>query len=155
MYESPAIHQSYPALKKAEINDAGYLKESPRKIVFRYDCDSLPLYENQEGSIRDYAECEGYWDTQATISSPDSTVLDQVYLVSSVLASELSSGTQISINLVVDWATPKTPTVSARYPLKKRKIKLNSSENLRNFITFSILLGFCVDLKFFLKKNIN
>ena len=107
MYESPAIHQSYPALKKAEINDAGYLKESPRKIVFRYDCDSLHLYENQEGSIRNNAECEGYWDTQATISSPDSTVPDQVNPISSV----------------VDFATPETPSVSACYAPKKRKIE--------------------------------
>ena len=78
MYESPTIHQSYPALEKTEINDAGYLEESPRKILFRYDCDSIPLYKNQEGLIRDYAEREGYWDIQTTISSPDSTVLDQV-----------------------------------------------------------------------------
>ena len=75
MYESPTIHQSYPALEKTEINDAGYLKESPRKRIFRYDCDSIPLYENQEG----------YWDIQTTISSPDSTVLDQVTLISSIL----------------------------------------------------------------------
>ena len=93
MYESPTIHQSYPALEKTEINDAGYLEESPRKIIFRYDCDSIPLYENQEGLIRDYAEREGYWDIQITISSPDSTDLDQVTPISSILASELSNGT--------------------------------------------------------------
>ena len=43
MYESPTIHQSYPALEKTEINDAGYLKESTKKIFVRYDCDSIPL----------------------------------------------------------------------------------------------------------------
>ena len=43
MYENPTIHQSYPALENTEINNAGYLEESPRKILFRYDCDSIPL----------------------------------------------------------------------------------------------------------------
>ena len=84
MYESPAIHQSYPALEKTEINDGGYLEESPRKIFFRYDCDTIPLSENQEGLFRDYAEREGYWDIQTTISSHDFTVLDQVTPISSV-----------------------------------------------------------------------
>ena len=78
MYKSPTIHRSYPALEKTEINDAGYLEESPRKILFRYDCDSIPLYENQEGFFRNYAEREGYWDIQTTIYSPDSAVPDQV-----------------------------------------------------------------------------
>ena len=62
MYESPTVHQSCPALEKTEINDEGYLEESPRKILFWYDCDSIPLYKNKEELIRDYAESEGYWD---------------------------------------------------------------------------------------------
>ena len=123
MYESPTLHQSYPALEKTEINDAGYLKESPRKILFRYDCDSIPLYENQEGLIRDYNEREGYWDIQTTISSPDYTVLDQFNPISFILTSELSSGTQNYITTVVDLATPETPPVSACYATKKRKIE--------------------------------
>ena len=61
MYESPTIHQSYPALEKAEIIDAGNFEKSPGKIhLFWYDCDSISLYENQEVTIRDYAEREGY-----------------------------------------------------------------------------------------------
>ena len=123
MYESPKIHQFYPTLEKTEINDAGYIEESPRKILFRYDGDSIPLYENQEGLFRDYAEREGYWDIQTTISSPDSTVPNQVTPISSILASELSSGTQSSITPVVDLATPETPPVNACYAPKKRKIE--------------------------------
>ena len=122
MYESPTIHQSYPALEKSEINDAGYLELSPRKNFFRYDCDSILLQQNQEGSIRDYAEREGYWDIQTTILSPDSTVPDQVTPISSILASELSSGTQSSITTIVDLATPETSPVNACYAAKKRKI---------------------------------
>ena len=123
MYESPTIHQSYPALEKTEINDVGYLDESPRKILFRYDCDSILLYENQEGLIRNYAEREGYWDIQTTISSPDSTVLDQDTPISSILASELSSRTQNFITPVMDLATPETPPVNASYAPKKREIE--------------------------------
>ena len=123
MYESPTIHQSYPALEKIEINDAGYLEESPRKKYFRYDCVSIPLYEIKKRSIRNYAECEGYWDIQTTSSSPESTVPDQVTPISCILASELSSGTQSSINPVVDLATPETPPVNACYAPKKRTIE--------------------------------
>ena len=123
MHESPTIHQSYPALEKTEINDAVYLEDSPRKTLFRFGCDSIPLYENQEGLIRDYVEREGYWDIQTTISSPDSTVPDQVTPISSILASELSSGTQSSITPVVDLATPETPPVNACYAPKKNKIE--------------------------------
>ena len=131
MYESPTIHQSYPAPEKTEINDAGYLKESPRKTFFRYDCDSIPLYENYEGSIRDYAEREGYWDVQTTISSPDSTVPDPVTPISSILASELGSGTQSSITPVVDLATPETPPVNACYAPKKRTIEFKQFWKLK------------------------
>ena len=113
MYESLTIYQSYPILEKTETNNAGYLKESPRKILFRYDCDSIPLYENQEGSIRVYVERKGYWDFHTTISSPDSTVPDQVTPISSISASELSSGTHSSIIPVVDLAIPETPPVNA------------------------------------------
>ena len=92
-------------------------------FFFRYDCNSIPLYENQEALIRDYAERAGYWDIQTTISSPDSFVLDQVTPISSILASELSSGTENSITTVVDVATPETSPVSACYAPKKRKIE--------------------------------
>ena len=123
MYESTTIHQSYLALEKTELNDAGYLEESPRKKLFWYHCDSIPLYEYQEGSIRGYAEREGYCDIQTTIFSSDSTVPDPVTPISSILASELSSGTQSSITPVVDVATPETPHVIACYAPKKRKIE--------------------------------
>ena len=109
--------------KTLKKNDAEYLEESPRKTLFRYDCASIPLYENQERSIRDYAEREGYWDIKTTISSPDLTVPDQVTPISSILASEVSSGTQSSITPVVDLATPETTPVNACYAPKKRKIE--------------------------------
>ena len=44
MYESCAIHESYPALEKTEINDTTSLEQSPRIILFAYDCESIPLY---------------------------------------------------------------------------------------------------------------
>ena len=50
--------ESYPALKRTDIQDPTCLDRSPRKILFNYDCQSIPFYENQEGSIRDLAERE-------------------------------------------------------------------------------------------------
>ena len=68
MYESCTIHESYPALEKTEINDTTSLEQSPRKILFAYDCESMPLYENQEGWVHDYAEREAYWDIPTAMS---------------------------------------------------------------------------------------
>ena len=70
-------------------------------------------------------------DIQTTISSPDSTVPNQVTPISSILASELSSGTQSSITPVVDLATPETPPVNACYAPKKRKIEFKQFWKLK------------------------
>ena len=60
VYESCCVTESYPALKRTDIQDPTCLDRSPRKILFNYDCQSIPFYENQEGSIRDLAERESY-----------------------------------------------------------------------------------------------
>ena len=73
MYESCTIHESYPALEKTEINGTTSLEQYPRKSLFACDCESKPLYENQEGRIRDYAEREACWDIP-TAMSPESFV---------------------------------------------------------------------------------
>ena len=62
MYESCTIHESYPGFEKTEINDTTSLEHSSNKILFAYDCESILLYENQEGCIRDSAEREANWD---------------------------------------------------------------------------------------------
>ena len=72
VYESCCVTESYPALKRTDIQDPTCLDRSPRKILFNYDCQSIPFYENQEGSIRDLAERESYWNIES-IESPDST----------------------------------------------------------------------------------
>ena len=72
VYESCCVTESYPALKRTDTKDPTCLDRSPRKILFNYDCQSIPFYENQEGSIRDLAERETYWNFKS-IESPDST----------------------------------------------------------------------------------
>ena len=74
VYESCCVTESYPALKRTDTQDQDptCLDRSPRKILFNYDCQSIPFYENQEGSIRDLAERETYWNFKS-IESPDST----------------------------------------------------------------------------------
>ena len=69
VYESCCVTESYPALKRTDIQDPTCLDRSPRKIMFNYDCQSIPFYENQEGSIRDLAERESYWSLES-IESP-------------------------------------------------------------------------------------
>ena len=58
VYESCCVTESYPALTRTDNQDPTCLDRSPRKILFNYDCQSIPFYENQEGSIRDLAERE-------------------------------------------------------------------------------------------------
>ena len=53
VYESCCVTELYPALKRIDIQDPTCLDRSPSKILFNYDCQSIPFYENQEGSIRD------------------------------------------------------------------------------------------------------
>ena len=72
VYESCCVTESYPALKRTYIQDPTCLDRSPRKKLFNYDCQSIPFYENQEGSIRDLAERENYWNIES-IESPEST----------------------------------------------------------------------------------
>ena len=55
MYDSFTINESYPALEKTGINETTSLEHSLRNTLFAYDCESTPLYEIQEGCIRNYA----------------------------------------------------------------------------------------------------
>ena len=72
VYESCCLTESYAALDCTDIQDPTCLDRSPRKILFDYDFQSIPFYENQEGSIRDLAERESYWNLES-IELPDST----------------------------------------------------------------------------------
>ena len=72
VYESCCVTEWYRALKRTDIQDPTCLDRSPRKILFNYDCQSIPFYKNQEGSIKDLAEREKYWNIES-IESPNST----------------------------------------------------------------------------------
>ena len=72
VYENYCVTVWYPALERTDIQDPTCIDRSPRKILFDYDCQSIPFYENQEGSIRDLAEQEIYLNIES-IKSPDST----------------------------------------------------------------------------------
>ena len=47
VYESCCVTGSNPALKRTDIQDPTCLDRSPRKILFNYDCQPIPYYENQ------------------------------------------------------------------------------------------------------------
>ena len=51
MYESPTIHQCYPALEKTVINDAGYLRESPRNFFFGMIVTTFPFTRTKRDQL--------------------------------------------------------------------------------------------------------
>ena len=109
---------------KTEINDTTSLEQSPRKILFAYDCESMPLYENQEGCIRDYAEREAYWDIP-TAMSPESFVRGAVSTPeqSTSYSDALVSSSAETIDLVTPNLIQGTPPNAACYAPKKRKLQ--------------------------------
>ena len=136
VYESCCVTESYPALKRTDIQDPTCLDRSPRKILFNYDCQSIPFYENQEGSIRDLAERESYWNIES-IESPDSTekkdedqqtpktpIKPDIFSITQQqqqhTSSTSSSGSQspTAPNLVAE-----TPPINACFAPKKRKLQ--------------------------------
>ena len=52
-----------------------FFEQSPRKVLFRYECDTIPIYKNQEGCLSYYAERKSLRDIETAILFPvDSTV---------------------------------------------------------------------------------
>ena len=85
----------------------------------------MPLYENQEGYIRNYAEREAYWDIP-TAMSPESFVRGAV---STPEQSTSYSDARVSSSAeTIDLVTPDlnqiqgTPPNAACYAPKKRKL---------------------------------
>ena len=96
-----------------------------RNNSIAYDCESMPLYENQEGCIRDYAEREAYWDLP-TAMSPESFVRGAVSTPeqsTSYSDARVSSSAE-TIDLVTSDLLQGTPPNAACYAPKKRKLQL-------------------------------
>ena len=51
IFDSSTETEFCPASYKTDINDPGYLEQSPRKILFSYDCETIALYENRRGTL--------------------------------------------------------------------------------------------------------
>ena len=124
MYEICTIHESYPALEKTEIRDTTSLEQSPRKILLLYDCEARPLYENQEGCFRDYAEREAYLDIP-TAMSPESFVRGAVSTPeqSTSYSDAWVSSSVETIDLVTPDLIQGTPPNAGCYAPKKRKLQ--------------------------------
>ena len=126
MYESCTTQESYPALEKTEINDTTSLEQSPRKVLFAYDCESMSLYENQEGCIRDYAERKAHLDiptamspesfVRGTVSTPEKSTTYSDVRVSSTRSAE-------TIDLVTPDLIQGTPLNAVCNVPKKRKLQ--------------------------------
>ena len=48
------------------------LPEEVRRILYRYDCDCVPLFENQLGTYQAYKNLGDMWGVKSSPSSPDS-----------------------------------------------------------------------------------
>ena len=48
------------------------LPEEVRRILYRYDCDCVPLFENQLGTFQAYENLGDMWGVKSSPSSPDS-----------------------------------------------------------------------------------
>ena len=111
------------------------LDRSRRKIVFDYDCQSIPNYENQEGFIRNLTKQEPYINfgsiessvstekdedqqTLKTPMKPDSFSITQEQQQQMYSASSCSSQSP-SVPLLVT----ETPAINACYASKKRKLQ--------------------------------
>ena len=48
------------------------LPEEVRRVLYRYDCDCVPLFENQFGTYQAYENLGDMWGVKSSPSSPDS-----------------------------------------------------------------------------------
>ena len=125
IFDSSTETKSYPALDKTDINNPGYLEQSPQKKIFHYDCETILLYKNQEGYFRDLAERASYWDIESTtsISSlPDSTA--DVTTITTPIRS-VSQASDDDFESTGPKNIPETPPVATCYAPKKRKVVFN------------------------------
>ena len=126
IFDSSTETKSYPALDKTDINNPGYLEQSPqKKKFFHYDCETILLYKSQEGYFKDLAERASYWDIESTtsISSlPDSTA--DVTTITTPIRS-VSQASDDDFESTGPKNIPETPPVATCYAPKKRKVVFN------------------------------
>ena len=96
------------------------LAEEVRRIVYRYDCDCVPLFENQLGRYRAY---ENFWSVKSSPSSPDSQ--------------PASVSVSVPITPAVDPRPTFTPTPSPAL-LEDFRRKKKISDNFSSMIQFDV-----------------
>ena len=146
VYESCCVTESYPALKRTDIQGPTCLDRSPRKILFNYDCQSIPFYENQEGSIRDLAEREIYWNIES-IESPDSTekkdedqqtpktpIKTNIFLITQQQQQHTSSASSSASQ------SPTAPNLVAMRPKNVKLYSIRFKKTFKNFAIFKNVL---------------
>ena len=50
-FDSSTETEFCPALDKTDINNPGYLEQSPRKIIFRNDCETIFCTKSRKGTV--------------------------------------------------------------------------------------------------------
>ena len=84
----------------------------------------MPLYENQEGCIRDYAEREAYWEipTAMSLRSFVRGAVSTTDKTTSYSDARVSSSAE-TIDLMIPDLIQVTPPNAACYAPKKRKLQ--------------------------------
>lgn len=115
------------AEEKEKTIDEKTLPENIRKLLFRYDSDCIPLYENQEGVWREMELLESFWGIN-TINSPVENVRSPALFEPLITTTdELSNPTpttdQASVRkaAVADDNLTETPPVNSCFAPKKRR----------------------------------
>ena len=100
-------------------------QQSPQKTLFRCDCETTLLYENQEEYFRDLAERASYWGIESTtfISSPPDSTADVTTLTTPIRS--VSQPSDVDFESAAPENIPETSPVASCYAPKKRKAVFN------------------------------
>ena len=104
------------------------LSEEVRRILYRYDCDCVPLFENQLGTYQAYENLGDMWGVKSSPSSPDSQ--------------PPSVSISVPTTPAVDPSPPFTPTPSpSLFEDFQRTIFPKLSDNFASQFDVNILSG--------------
>ena len=103
------------------IFDSNVLGDDIRRILYDYDVQEVPIYENQEEYWQYLELIEHFWKTPAITETPDSTTKNlENSITSTTISTSLIKTTECS--RLVATKSLETPPVSSCLAPKKRKL---------------------------------
>ena len=106
--------------------DPDTLDDGVQKFIYNYDVKEIPLYENQEGYLRDLELVEGIWKMKPKIESTETfSEPTTPALVHDTIACTPENKPENKPDDVSTCGNIATPPVSKCFAPKKRRIDLN------------------------------